>query len=59
MLFITPYYVQVIRIFVDSLSGISIGVGRRSSHLAAGRVEFLYLGRQINIREALGNVQII
>ena len=41
---------------VDSLSGISIGVGRRSSHLpVAGRVEFLYLGRQINIREALGN----
>ena len=41
---------------VDSLPGISIGVGRRSSHLpAAGRVEFLYLGRQINIREALSN----
>ena len=31
-------------------------MGRRSSHLpAAGRVEFLYLGRQINIREALSN----
>jgi transcriptional regulator with XRE-family HTH domain len=41
---------------VDSLSGISMGVGSRSSHMpAATRVEFLYLGKQINIREALGN----
>ena len=33
-----------------------MGVGSRSSHMpAATRVEFLYLGKQINIREALGN----
>jgi transcriptional regulator with XRE-family HTH domain len=41
---------------VDSLSGISMGVGSRSSHMpAATRVEFLYLGKQISIREALRN----
>ena len=33
-----------------------MGVGSRSSHMpAATRVEFSYLGKQINIREALGN----
>ena len=43
------------RNIVDSLSGISMGVGSRNSHMpAATRVEFLYLGKQINIREVLG-----
>ena len=41
---------------VDSLSGISMGVGSRNSHMpAATRVEYVYLGKQINIREVLGN----
>ena len=32
-----------------------MGVGSRNSHMpAATRVEFLYLGKQINIREVLG-----
>ena len=44
------------RNIIDSLSGISMGVGSRNSHMpAATRVEYVYLGKQINIRETLGN----
>ena len=55
-LFITPSYALAIENIIDSLSGISMGVGSRNSHMpAATRVEYVYLGKQINIREALGN----
>ncbi len=39
---------------VDRLSGISTGVGSINSHMPkATRVEFKFLGKQIDIREAL------
>jgi hypothetical protein len=39
---------------VDSLSGVSMGVGSKNSRVpAAMRIEFKYLGKQINIREVL------
>ena len=39
---------------VDSLSGITTGVGSLNSHMPkATRVEFRYLGKQVDVREAL------
>ena len=47
-----PSYMNI----VDSLSGVSMGVSSRTSHVpAAMRIEFKYLGKQINIREVLRN----
>ena len=47
-----PSYMNI----VDSLSGVSMGVSSRTSHVpAAMRNEFIYLGKQINIREVLRN----
>ena len=45
-----PSYMNI----VDSLSGVSMGVGSKNSRVpAAMRIEFKYLGKQIKLREVL------